>query len=205
MYFYVYKIINKLNGKFYIGAHLTKNLNDGYMGSGVNIRRAIKKYGIENFEKEILKFFSNIDDMYEYEKGLVTEDFCKSELVYNMAPGGSGGSIIVNRKPFTSKHTIDTKEKIAKHRIGKTHSTETKIKISNNSWSKLDPVAQRIHAQNAPSKIRDEVTKNKISKGMEGKINNPNGRTINKVKCPSCGKEGSEMAMKRWHFENCRN
>lgn len=204
MYFYVYKVTNKVNGKYYIGAHLTKNLNDGYMGSGKNIQKAILKYGLGNFEKEILKFFDNMEDMYNYEKEIVTEDFCKLKSVYNMAPGGSGGSILLNRKPFTGNHSIETKQKISNYRKGKTHSCESKLKMSNNSWSKTDPGAQREHARNAPAKIRDNDTKLKISKGMEGKINNPNGRNITKVICPSCGKEGSEMAMKRWHFNNCQ-
>ena len=53
MYFYLYQIINKLNDKIYVGVHKTDNLNDGYMGSGKILNRAIKKYGVENFEKDI--------------------------------------------------------------------------------------------------------------------------------------------------------
>jgi len=87
----VYKITNKIDGKIYIGKHQTKDLNDGYMGSGKLISRAIQKYGIENFEKEILFQFDNEADMNEKEAELVSEEFCMREDTYNLCPGGHGG------------------------------------------------------------------------------------------------------------------
>lgn len=42
-YYWIYKITNLLNGKMYIGQHTTDNLDDGYMGSGIHIERAVKK------------------------------------------------------------------------------------------------------------------------------------------------------------------
>jgi hypothetical protein len=56
--FYIYKIINKLNNKIYVGRHRTEKrepLQDNYYGSGRYIRFAIEKYGKENFEKNILE------------------------------------------------------------------------------------------------------------------------------------------------------
>lgn len=67
IYYTVYKVTNKVNGKVYIGTHKTKNLNDGYMGSGKYLKRSIENHGIDNFEKEILFVYDNPEEMYDKE------------------------------------------------------------------------------------------------------------------------------------------
>lgn len=91
MFFTVYKITNNLNSKIYIGKHQTKNLDDGYMGSGKHLRHAIKKNGIENFTKEILFTFTTEVEMNTKEAELVTEEFCSRKDTYNICEGGKGG------------------------------------------------------------------------------------------------------------------
>lgn len=95
MFCTIYKITNKINNKFYIGMHKTNNLDDDYMGSGKLIKRAITKYGVENFTKEILHIFDNEDDMRNKEKELVVI----SENSYNLLEGGKGGFGYINRQP----------------------------------------------------------------------------------------------------------
>jgi len=93
MYYTIYQITNLINGKIYIGKHQTKNLDDGYMGSGKLLYLAIKKYGAENFRKDILYVFDNLAEMNAKEKELVRVD----ETTYNLNSGGSGGFDYINR------------------------------------------------------------------------------------------------------------
>jgi len=96
LHYTVYKITNLVNNKIYIGKHQTTDLNDGYLGSGKLLRRAIGKYGVENFQKEILHVFDNEADMNARERELVTEDFVLQETNYNLCVGGQGGWSYLN-------------------------------------------------------------------------------------------------------------
>lgn len=87
---YFYKIVNKINGHFYYGIHSTYDINDGYMGSGPGIRAAIKEFGKENFEKEILKEFPSRFQALEYEKEIVNQILVKDKSCYNRTIGGIG-------------------------------------------------------------------------------------------------------------------
>lgn len=63
MYHIVYRITNNINNKVYVGVHSTEVLDDGYMGSGVNIKKSIAKHGIQNFSKDILFILDSYEEM----------------------------------------------------------------------------------------------------------------------------------------------
>lgn len=127
----VYKITNLINGNYYIGKHSTDNIDDEYMGSGKLIQKAINKYGIENFKKEILFDFLTEEEAYQKEKELMPleKTHYYNNKCYNLVEGGEGGIM-----------TDETKNKIRKtnqqycgekhSQYGKPKSTETKEKIS---------------------------------------------------------------------------
>ena len=141
MHYYLYEIRNNLNGKIYVGVHKTKVLDDGYMGSGKVITRAIEKYGIENFTKTILEIFDSQEEMFAREKEIVTEEFLSREDTYNLRIGGLGGWDYLNdENRFSNKtHTIDhmimmNRSAFAKHprggMCGKKHTESARNKMS---------------------------------------------------------------------------
>ena len=67
---YVYETTNLINGKKYIGKRSCKCPieEDKYIGSGTILKVAIKKYGKENFKKEILQICENEEMAFEWEK-----------------------------------------------------------------------------------------------------------------------------------------
>jgi len=90
-FFLVYKTVNKLKGEYYIGVHVTDNLEDGYLGSGKRLRYSLEKYGKETFKREILAVFDNPSDMFNKEAELVNEETLLDPLCINLKVGGYGG------------------------------------------------------------------------------------------------------------------
>jgi group I intron endonuclease len=193
MFYYLYEVRNKLNGKIYVGVHKTENMDDGYMGSGKVIKTAIEKYGIENFTKTILQQFSTEEEMFYAEKQLVNDQFLLREDVYNLRRGGTGGFDYINSSgilKFKGKTHSESSKKMMghvgnKYWLGKKHSDETKQKIGLKS-----KIANT-------GKIKSEETKEKIRKAALSQI-----RKI--IQCPHCGKIGKDNIMPRWHFDNCK-
>lgn len=108
----VYKITNRFDDKIYIGCHSTLNKSDRYMGSGTEIREALKKFGRKSFVKDILFEYDTKEKMLAKEKELVTKEFCMRDDTYNRIEGGgvytSVGMVTVrDNKGNTSKVYCD--------------------------------------------------------------------------------------------------
>jgi hypothetical protein len=176
MRYTIYKITNNLNEKVYIGKHQTTNPNDTYFGSGKAIIDAIKKYGRENFTKEVLFDFDNECEMNLMEKALITEDFVSRSDTYNLGIGGEGGPHFKGKKH--TKETIDklrsvevlqsTREKLSQIQSGSRHLPENKKKISESMKGKIrsEETKKKI-AESLKGRTRSEETKKKIADSMK--------------------------------------
>ncbi len=87
-FFVIYQITNLLNNMIYVGAHVTHNVNDKYMGSSKYLKNDMKEQGRHNFKKEILHIFDNKEDMMDKEAEIVNREFCIREDTYNRMIGG---------------------------------------------------------------------------------------------------------------------
>ena len=91
---------------------MTEDPNDDYMGSGIRIQRAIKKYGIENFKKTILFECTSKEEMDKKEAEIVNEDFIARDDVYNIKLGGEGGWDYLNS---SGKNTSGNWKSVIEH------------------------------------------------------------------------------------------
>lgn len=80
-YYFLYITTNLVNGKYYKGQHSTDDLFDGYLGSGVLFRRALKKYGRKAFKRQIVLFLPDLDSLAAAEKMYITKQDIHSKIV----------------------------------------------------------------------------------------------------------------------------
>ena len=121
VYHTVYKTTNLVNGKEYFGVHSTTNPDDGYLGTGTNIKHAIKKYGRDNFNKVIVEICDTRQEALTLEKHIVNADIINDDRYYNVAPGGGGRADYASGEAhyaYGTHRTEDTKRKISETKQG---------------------------------------------------------------------------------------
>lgn len=162
----IYKITNKINGKIYIGQDSYDN--PLYLGSGVLLNRAILKYGIENFEKEILEKCDTQEKLNEREIFWIkTLNSQNPQIGYNISRGGSGGDTISNNPK---------REEICKN-LSKRNIEFYKNKSNHPSFGKIQSLESNQKRRNAIlGTKRSKETKEKQSKSSSGKNNSAYGK-----------------------------
>lgn len=158
MRYILYRTTCIVNNKFYIGKHQTENINDDYLGSGLRIRRAIKKYGAENFIKEIIKEYNTAEELNKAERLLITEEILNDKNCYNLALGGQGGFLGESIREKVKGLWTDERRK-KQSEIAKTTVKSEKWLISNknklHSWKKMDESQKEKQKVSMSNSIKD--------------------------------------------------
>lgn len=181
----IYITTNIVNGKKYLGKD-TKN-DPNYLGSGVILKLAIKKYGKENFKKEIVEVCQDQTKLKLREKyWLDFYDAGNNKMFYNWH-NHSTGSPKGKKHPNYKKPLSDyARRKLSEFHRGKVLSEETKRKMSESQMGEKNHMFGKTHSNEARLKLRnanlgeknpmhgrprtDEV-KRKISQTLSGEKN----------------------------------
>lgn len=119
-YHVIYKTTNTLNGKIYIGLHSTNRIEDGYLGTGWQLKKALCKYGKSAFTREVLHVFADREEARKKEAELVDEAFVARKDTYNMFPGGiSRADQFGPNNPMYGKPALNAKKVQAVHSDGR--------------------------------------------------------------------------------------
>lgn len=180
----IYKITNKLNGKFYIGSasnikrrwrqhrfDLIHNTHDN-----IHLQRSWNKYGQEEFLFELVE---------ECDKGslVLREQFYMDTLnpQYNIGKFATSSVGIKRSQETIEKHrqkmlgrklTTEHKEKVRLSSLGRKHSPETRLKQRLVKLGKKISEETRARMCKAKSNMSEE-TKRKISQALLGKKRTP--------------------------------
>jgi len=186
---YIYKITNTINGKVYIGQ--TQKDDPSYFGSGKIIRCAVKKYGCDNFIKEVIEECSSKEELDEREIYWIEfYDSTNRNVGYNITKGGGGGDTFTNnpdkeiiRNKFKENSgnrkgvslSEETRQRISEGRKGKNTGKRPKEvgeKISAKMKGKVFSEDHKKHLSDKRKlRIITDETRAKASKTSKGKIN----------------------------------
>lgn len=176
----IYEIKNKVNNKTYIGQHsYLETPSDDYMGSGILITKAIKKYGKENFEKTILiSGIETKDEINKLEMEYISKYRESGKAEYNITSGGDGLDSETAKKILNA---LEIKEKISKGVSNYRHNkpiSEKQIEQINNlhklrkerGWSRKGTSC----SEETKQKLSESHKGKKLSEKQKIKIRNSN-------------------------------
>lgn len=170
MFYFVYKTIDLSSGKFYIGKHSTRDVNDGYAGSGnwvVHCKR-LKRPLVTG----VVEFFSSEKEAFEFEKKLILKakgEFGKTCM--NLADGGWGQTSEAMNKLCGDPSFIN-KLKLGQSRAHAEGRTAQRLKNSATRWRE-DEELKRKHSDIMRNALSDPATKVRMCEASKITQNRP--------------------------------
>ena len=158
------------------------------LGSGLLLKKAIARYGEENFQRKVLHLLDSRDSMDAKEAEVVTQEIVDSDEYYNLCIGGAGGMGMIGK----------TQSDYQKQRAREANSVpKSKQHIENHHKSLMETLNHPDYVHPNKGKPKSEVHRKKITEAV---------RNRKMYKCEVCGKEmRGSTNYKRWHGPNCKN
>ena len=146
----IYLTKNLINGKGYVGQHVSNNEVDDYLGSGILLEKAIRKHGKANFVNGVIEFCKSEKELNEREEYWILKLNTLNPTGYNISASGYGNGTRGVEPWNKGKTGIYSEETIQKM-----------IKPLKEHWSKGHP--------------RSEECKRKIGEANKSLIGEKNG------------------------------
>jgi hypothetical protein len=163
----IYKITNNINGKIYIGKNVTNDIS--YMGSGIILEMAKKKYGIDNFVKEIIENCSSEQELNNREIYWIEQlQSTNRKIGYNIAGGGNGGN---TRKGYNDNELLNYYINISN---GLKSSEKYKKSVETKKGSKRPEHSKMMKDRYKEGKIKIGIYTPKITESTKLKISQKN-------------------------------
>lgn len=169
MKYTIYRTTNIINNKIYIGKHQTKDLDDGYLGSGKILKRAISKYGEDKFESEILYIFKSKLEMDSMEAELIDEEFINREDTYTIKLGGEGGFDYINENILNNIKNVGGGGRATGKKLKEDKEFRKKRGIATRNNFKKAHLEGKIPYDNMKGKSHSEATKKQMRDSHKGK------------------------------------
>lgn len=212
-YHYLYELRLKSDPRYYYrGKHSTENLNDGYLGSGSEVKHLVREQGSDCFTKTIFKFCSSLQEVLQEEEKYVGDLWTEDPFCLNLTPGGAfSGKLDMTGVP----KSFETRKKLRDSHLGLKRSKETRQRISESKKGRklnISPEIQerlsKLRSRPRPESVRIAVSKaqkgrpktaehvQKMKECKVGRIWINNG-TISKMLTPEKAKEFLELGWQR--------
>jgi hypothetical protein len=239
----IYKATNKINGKCYIGQTIRRislrisehiNLCKRVKYKNNYFHNALRKYGFDNFQWEVLCKCDTKEEMNEMEFHYIKQ-YNSYNCGYNLSWGGesSFGRILseetkkkisdakvgkyrgINSYCYGKHLSEETKRKIGNAHKGKKISDEMKKTLSMKLSGENNPNYGKHHTEEAKKKM-SEKTKERYKNGFENFMKGKNhtkktkkemskkAKNRAKKECPYCNKIVDVSNYSRWHGKNCK-
>ena len=157
---YVYVIVNKLNLKLYFGSHSWsgEGLDPNYYGSGRIIKKAVNKYGKDNFIVYPIQFYPTVEECRNAEEELLRKyDVANNPYCYNIKNGAIGWTsedVKGENNPMYGKHfSEESRKKISQSLKEKTKSEEHRKKMSQSKKGEKHPMYNKHHTEETRKKL----------------------------------------------------
>lgn len=221
MYHFVYKTYSK-SGRYYLGRHSTKKIDDGYLGSGKWVKSCIRTGTI--LSRDILVFCETYEELRKQEEILITEHI-DNKMCMNFHSSSSGfgcGKYNVSHtekekqrksdyswsKTKEGREWFSTNNPSRKESVKKLRKDKAKEQLDNGTHNFLNPITRELVKEVARNRwtetnpMHQQSTKQKVIDSLRSHVLQGTHNSQIRCSCMNCKKETSLSNITK-HVRKC--